>query len=153
MFEFISTGVEDTERLGLLIGQLLNGGEVLCFTGDLGAGKTTLTKSIALGLGVEDYVTSPTFTIVNEYEGRVPLYHFDVYRIGDVDEIYHIGYEDYIYSDGVSIIEWANIIKTELPEERLEMTIRRLEENMRAIMIIPFGEKYVSFVQKLKEAL
>lgn len=153
MFDFISNSAEDTQRLGELIGSMLVGGEIICFTGDLGAGKTTMTKSIALGLEVEDYVTSPTFTIVNEYEGRVPLYHFDVYRIGDVDEIYNIGYEDYIYSGGVCIIEWANIIKTELPEERLEISIRSLEENIRVITFVAYGERYVSFLQDLKEAL
>lgn len=98
---------EKMQAFGLALGKVLTGGDVVCLTGDLGAGKTTLTKSIALGLGIEEYVTSPSYTIVNEYDGRLPLYHFDVYRINDVEEMYELGYEEYFFGSGVCVIEWA----------------------------------------------
>ena len=99
-----------TSSLGEKIGNILFPGAILCLNGDLGAGKTALTKSIALGLGIREDITSPTFTIVNEYEdGRLKLNHFDVYRIGSSDEMYDIGFEEYIASEGVCIIEWSQI--------------------------------------------
>ena len=94
-----------TKEIGYKLGNLLTPGSVICLIGDLGAGKTTMTQSLAKALEVDDYITSPTFTIVNEYEGKMPLYHFDVYRIGSSDEMYDIGYEEYINGEGVCIIE------------------------------------------------
>ena len=92
--------------------------------GDLGTGKTTLTKAIAQGLGVRETITSPTFTIVKEYDsGRLPLYHFDVYRIGDIDEMYELGYEEYFYGEGVSVVEWADIIEELIPDEAVRINI------------------------------
>lgn len=129
MIKITTNSPEETEELGYKIGKLLKAGDVLCLDGDLGAGKTTLTQSIAKGLDVEDYVTSPTFTIVNEYEGRFHVNHFDVYRITDVDEMYDIGYEEYVYSDSVTIIEWASIIDEILPKDRIEIKINKLPEN------------------------
>ena len=98
---------EKTREIGEKLGKLLFPGSVICLIGDLGAGKTTMTQSLARSLDVDDYITSPTFTIVNEYEGRMPLYHFDVYRIGCSEEMYDIGFDEYIDSQGVCIIEWA----------------------------------------------
>lgn len=146
--------IKETEKIGYMLGKLLTGGEVICMTGDLGAGKTTMTQSIAKGLEVEDYVTSPTFTIINEYEGRCPLYHFDVYRINDVDEMYDLGYEEYFYSDGVSIIEWADIIKEILPKERLNIEINK-NDNIedREIIIKGTGEKYINIIKLLSEEI
>lgn len=146
--------IKETEKIGYILGKLLTGGEVICMTGDLGAGKTTMTQSIAKGLEVEDYVTSPTFTIINEYEGRCPLYHFDVYRINDVDEMYDLGYEEYFYSDGVSIIEWADIIKEILPKERLNIKINK-NDNIegREIIINGNGEKYIKIIKLLSEEI
>ncbi len=146
--------IKETENLGYKLGKLLAGGEIICMTGDLGAGKTTMTQSIAKGLEVEDYVTSPTFTIINEYEGRCPLYHFDVYRINDVDEMYDLGYEEYFYSDGVSIIEWADIIKEILPGERLNIEINKKDniEN-REIIINGNGKKYINIINLLSEEI
>lgn len=146
--------LKETEKIGYILGELLIGGEVICMTGDLGAGKTTMTQSIAKGLDVEDYVTSPTFTIINEYEGRCPLYHFDVYRINDVDEMYDLGYEEYFYSDGVSIIEWADIIEEILPEERLNIEICKKDNNeSREIIISVNGEKYKEIIKNLSERI
>ncbi|SDZ18164.1 tRNA threonylcarbamoyladenosine biosynthesis protein TsaE [Proteiniborus ethanoligenes] len=144
--------IKETENLGLMIGKLLKGGEVICMTGDLGAGKTTLTQSIAKGLDIEDYVTSPTFTIINEYKGRCDLYHFDVYRIGDIEEMYDLGYEEYFYSDGVAIIEWADIIEEILPDERLNITISKKDYmDSREITIEGKGDKYSNIIKELEE--
>ena len=139
---------EKTKDIGYKLGKLLNKKSVLCLIGDLGAGKTTLTQSIAKGLEVDDYITSPTFTIVNEYEGRLPLYHFDVYRIGSSDEMYDIGFDEYINSDGVCIIEWANLIEDILPDEYLYIDIK-YKENGREMILTPIGEKYEEIIKEL----
>ncbi|KPU26904.1 ATPase [Caloranaerobacter sp. TR13] len=141
---------EETYSFGYKLGKLLKSGDILCLNGDLGAGKTTLTQSIAKGLDVKDYVTSPTFTLINEYEGRYPVYHFDVYRIDDIDEMYDLGFEEYIYSEGVTIIEWASIIEDILPLERLDITIKRGKEfNEREIIIEAKGKRYEEIVKEL----
>ena len=117
---------KETERIGEAIGQAAEAGTVVALIGDLGTGKTTLTKSIARGLGVTETVTSPTFNIIREYKsGRIPLYHFDVYRIGDPDEMFELGYEEYFYGDGICVVEWADIIEELLPEDAVIIRIER----------------------------
>ena len=117
---------EDTAALGERIGQMAKPGEVYTLIGDLGVGKTVFTQGLAKGLGIMEPVNSPTFTIVQVYEeGRLPFYHFDVYRIGDVEEMDEIGYEDYIYGQGVCLIEWANLIEEILPERYIRVTIEK----------------------------
>lgn len=116
----------DTYALGVKIGQEAKAGDVYTLIGDLGVGKTALTKGIAVGLGILEPISSPTFTIVQVYEeGRLPFYHFDVYRIGCVDEMDEIGYEDYIYGEGVSLIEWANLIEEILPASYQQILIEK----------------------------
>ena len=116
----------DTYKLGQEMAERAVPGQVICLTGDLGTGKTVFTQGFADGLGVRDYVDSPTFTIVKEYhDGRLPFYHFDVYRIGDVEEMDEIGYEDCFYGEGVSLIEWANLIEEILPEHYRRITIEK----------------------------
>ena len=137
-----------TKEIGYKLGKLLTPGSVICLIGDLGAGKTTMTQSLAKSLEVDDYITSPTFTIVNEYEGRMPLYHFDVYRIGSSDEMYDIGYEDYINGEGVCIIEWANLIEDILPDEYLYIELK-YKEMSREMILNPVGEKYEKIVEEL----
>ena len=113
----------ETYELGLAMGREARPGEVYTLIGDLGVGKTVFTKGLAAGLGIKEPVSSPTFTILQEYEeGRLPFYHFDVYRIGDVEEI---GYEDYFYGDGVCLIEWADLIREILPEHYKEIRIEK----------------------------
>lgn len=117
---------KDTYELGEKIGQMAKPGMVISLTGDLGVGKTVFTQGLAKGLGIEEPVNSPTFTIVQVYEeGWLPLYHFDVYRIGDIEEMDEIGYEDYVYGEGVSLIEWANLIEEILPEHFTEIKIEK----------------------------
>ena len=149
---FKINSVEDTTQLGINLGKLLKSGDIVCLTGDLGTGKTHITKGIAKGLGIEDNITSPTFTIVNEYEtGRLKLNHFDVYRVSDPDEIYAIGFDDYIFSDAVSVIEWANYIEEILPQDFLHILIEKdlsQGEYYRKITITPYGEKY-NYIKEL----
>ncbi len=117
---------QETEQIGEAIGRAAEPGTVVALIGDLGTGKTTLTKSIARGLGVTETVTSPTFNIIREYKtGRIPLYHFDVYRIGDPDEMFELGYEEYFYGDGICVVEWADIIEELLPEDAVIIRIER----------------------------
>lgn len=121
-----SFSAEDTFALGVTMGEEAMPGEVYTLVGDLGVGKTVLTQGIAAGLHIEEPICSPTFTIVQVYEeGRMPFYHFDVYRIGDVEEMEEIGYEDYFYGEGLCMIEWANLIEEILPVNRKEITIEK----------------------------
>jgi tRNA threonylcarbamoyladenosine biosynthesis protein TsaE len=116
----------DTYALGVKIGKEAKPGDVYTLVGDLGVGKTALTKGVAAGLDIAEPISSPTFTIVQVYEeGRLPFYHFDVYRIGDVEEMDEIGYEDYVYGDGVTLIEWANLIEEILPEHYQQILIEK----------------------------
>ena len=127
MIKMIETfSPEETFALGKRMGNEASPGEILCLDGDLGTGKTVFTKGFAEGLGVSDDVVSPTFTIIREYEsGRLPLYHFDVYRIGDLDEMDELGYEDYFFGDGVTLIEWASLIRELIPDTALWLTIEK----------------------------
>lgn len=121
-----SFSAEDTLELGRQMGRDAQPGDVYTLVGDLGVGKTVLTQGIAEGLDIEESICSPTFTIVQVYEeGRMPFYHFDVYRIGDVEEMDEIGYEDYFYGEGLCMIEWANLIEEILPSRRKEITIEK----------------------------
>ncbi len=121
--KFESFSAEETYALGKKLGEEATPGTVFCLSGDLGVGKTVFTKGFANGLGVTDTVNSPTFTIVQEYQGRIPFYHFDVYRIEEPEEMEEIGYEDYFYGDGVCMIEWAELIEELLPAEAVKVCI------------------------------
>ena len=117
---------EETFALGEKIGKEALPGQVYTLLGDLGVGKTVFTQGVAKGLGISEPISSPTFTIVQVYEeGRMPFYHFDVYRIGDIEEMDEIGYEDYFYGEGISFVEWANLIEEIIPENRIQITIQK----------------------------
>ena len=117
---------EETFALGQKIGRAATPGQVYTLTGDLGVGKTVFTQGVASGLGITEPVNSPTFTIVQVYEeGRLPFYHFDVYRIGDIEEMEEIGYDDYFFGEGICLIEWAELIEEILPENRISITIEK----------------------------
>ncbi len=144
--EFLTNSVEETLNLGIKLGKLCNPGDIICLIGDLGTGKTHLTKGIAVGLGINDNITSPTFNIVNQYDnGRLTMYHFDVYRVSDPDEISAIGFDEYIFSSGVSVIEWANYIEELIPKNFLKVEISKLNDinsDARKIILTPHGENY-----------
>ena len=117
---------EETFELGKKIGEAAKPGQVYTLNGDLGVGKTVITQGVAAGLGITEPVSSPSFTIVQVYEeGRLPFYHFDVYRIGDIEEMEEIGYDDYFFGEGICLIEWAELIRDILPEKRIEITIEK----------------------------
>ena len=117
---------EETFEAGRKIGMNAKPGQIYTLTGDLGVGKTVFTQGVAAGLGITEPVNSPTFTIIQEYEdGRLPFYHFDVYRIGDLEEMEEIGYDDYFFGQGICLIEWAELIEEILPEKRIEVTIEK----------------------------
>ena len=134
--EFKSSSAEMTKEIAAEFAKELKPNDVLCMYGDLGAGKTAFVQGLATGLGVSEYVNSPTFTIVNEYEGDLPLYHFDVYRIGDSSEMFDIGFDEYLDGDGVTVIEWAELIEDILPVHRYNITILKSDDdNLREIKI------------------
>lgn len=117
---------EDTFALGRKVGEQARAGQVYTLVGDLGVGKTVFTQGVAHGLGITEPISSPTFTIIQEYEeGRLPFYHFDVYRIGDIEEMEEIGYEDYFYGEGICLVEWANLIEELIPEDAVHVTIEK----------------------------
>lgn len=141
-----SLSAEDTYAFGRSMGLSAKPGDVICLIGDLGVGKTVFTQGFAAGLGITDPVSSPTFTIVQTYdEGRIPFYHFDVYRIGDVSEMDEIGFDEYIFGEGVCLIEWANLIEEILPESYQVVTIeKQLEKGFdyRLITLSQEGETF-----------
>ena len=136
---------EETFEVGRTIGMNAKPGQIYTLTGDLGVGKTVFTQGVAAGLGITEPVNSPTFTIIQEYkDGRLPFYHFDVYRIGDLEEMEEIGYDDYFFGQGICLIEWAELIEEILPEKRIEVTIEKdLEKGFeyRKITIEERGEE------------
>ena len=126
MGEFVTNTAEETEDLGCRLGRRLGPGAVVAFTGDLGAGKTAFTRGLARGLGITVRVTSPTFTIVNEYEGgRLPLFHFDMYRLASSEELFDIGWEDYLAREGVCAVEWSEHVADALEEDVIQVNIRQ----------------------------
>lgn len=135
--QYLTNSAPETEALGRRLAERLRPGDVIAYTGDLGAGKTAFTRGLAVGLGIEERVTSPTFTIVNEYEGgRLPLFHFDMYRLGSSDELYDIGWEDYLSRGGVCAVEWSEIVDDALEGGVIRVDIRRGEsDNQRMITI------------------
>ncbi|RBW67574.1 tRNA (adenosine(37)-N6)-threonylcarbamoyltransferase complex ATPase subunit type 1 TsaE [Bacillus taeanensis] len=148
-FSFITNSYEETKELAQRLGRLLKAGDVLTLEGDLGAGKTTFTKGLAVGLGIKRVVSSPTFTIIKEYQGTLPLYHMDVYRLEDSDE--DLGFDEYFLGNGVTVVEWAKFIQDMLPEEYMMIEIYHESESKRRIIFTPKGERYVSLCKELAE--
>lgn len=148
--KIIANNLKDTEKLGKIIAKCLEKGTVICLDGELGAGKTSLTQFIAEEFGVKEYIVSPTFTIIKEYEGKLPFYHMDVYRIGSEDDMYELGFDEYIYSEGVTIIEWADLIRAILPQERVNIKIIRIDDRKREISIEGEGPAYEKLLKELK---
>jgi len=142
MTEYRSNSPAETEKIAKDFAKKLKPGDVVTLDGDLGAGKTAFTQGLAKGLGVSDYVNSPTFTIVNCYNGDIPVYHFDVYRIEDSDEMYEVGFDEYVGGDGVAVIEWSEKISDILPLPRYEIVILKdssIHDDFRKIIIKELG--------------
>ena len=135
MIELISNSSDETIEIGRKLGSLLKSGDVIAYKGTLAAGKTTLTKGIAKSLGIEEDVTSPTFTLLSEYEGKIPLYHFDAYRLDDAQAFYDIAAEEFIYGDGVCAIEWTENVESAIPSDAIKIQIEIIEPEKRKITI------------------
>ncbi|WP_018130950.1 tRNA (adenosine(37)-N6)-threonylcarbamoyltransferase complex ATPase subunit type 1 TsaE [Effusibacillus pohliae] len=151
MFRRTTHSPEQTRAVAERLARLLQAGDVLTLTGDLGAGKTTFTQGLAKGLGVEEPVSSPTFMLIREYEGRLPLYHMDVYRLGEQAGSEDLGIEEYLYGDGVSVIEWAEFVQPLLPDDYLQVTIRKTGESERRIEIAGHGVRFARMLEELDE--
>lgn len=151
--ELISKSPEQTMALGCQLGDLMSPGNVICVYGNLGAGKTYFAKGLAQGLGVSEYVTSPTFTIINEYEGRIPFYHVDAYRLTEEEEAYELGLEEYLYGRGVTLIEWPDRVNSLLPNEYLQVSIGSSDEgdDFRVLEFRGKGQSYEKLVKELKD--
>ena len=146
-YEIITTSPQETDQFAEKLGEHLHPGAVLTLEGDLGAGKTTFTKGLAKGLGVTKTVNSPTFTIIKEYRGRLPLYHMDVYRLDDSFE--DLGFDEYFEGDGVTVVEWAHLIQDQLPKELLSLSIYREGDSTRRIVLKPFGDRYSELCKEI----
>ena len=151
MIRLNSEQEETTYKIGFKLGTLLEPGDVICLTGDLGAGKTTMTKAISEALGVQEDVTSPTFTIIHEYSGKIPVYHFDVYRINRIEEMEDLGYEEYFYGEGVCIVEWASMIEEIIPDKRLWIHISIARDGEGRILDFQRSSPhYMRIIEELK---
>ncbi|MFC1957857.1 tRNA (adenosine(37)-N6)-threonylcarbamoyltransferase complex ATPase subunit type 1 TsaE [Chloroflexota bacterium] len=148
--ELISQSPEQTQELGMRIGELALPGDVFLLVGDLGAGKTCLTQGIAWGLGIKEYALSPSFVIMRELYGRLPLYHVDLYRFDRIEESMDLGLDDYLYGRGVCVVEWAEKALSILPTEYLLIKISHLSDTGRSFQMSPSGQRYLEIVAQLK---
>jgi tRNA threonylcarbamoyladenosine biosynthesis protein TsaE len=147
----ITNGPEETKKIGEEVGKLSRPGDLLAFHGELGAGKTCFIQGISQQLEVKDYVTSPSFTIINEYQGKIPIYHFDLFRLNNVEEILELGYEEYFYGEGLTVIEWAEKIEQLLPKEHLRIEIKFKDHFKRTISFIPQGNRFEKLLKELSK--
>ncbi len=150
--ELISRSPEETKQIGAYFGRLSQPGDVFLLVGGLGAGKTCLTQGIARGLGIKEYAMSPSFVIVRELQGRLPLYHIDLYRLEGINEIADLGLDDYLYGNGVCVIEWAEKGLAVLPDEYLMVKMKFISENERRLRFTPRGKRYSELVERIREA-
>jgi tRNA threonylcarbamoyladenosine biosynthesis protein TsaE len=154
MFSIITSSTEQTVEAGRVLGTMLEPGDLVCLYGDLGSGKTHFSYGIALGLQVrEQYITSPTFTFVNEYQGRIPFYHIDLYRLTEPSELESIGFEEYIDSDGATVIEWADRAEDELPLESLSVYLSDISDSSRELGFFAEGERYEKLLAEYRKQI
>ncbi len=151
--ELISRSPEQTQELGRHLGELAQAGDVFLLTGNLGSGKTCLTQGIAWGLGVKEYAFSPSFVLIREYSGRLPLYHIDFYRLDRIEEIAALGLEDYLSGKGVCVVEWADKGMSLMPRERLLIDLSYLSDTERSIHLKPTGSRYTRLTAVMKTKL
>jgi len=152
LLNLVTESPEETQRLGNRLGKLAQVGDVFLLVGGLGTGKTCLTQGIAWGLGIEGYATSPSFVVINQYQGRLPLYHIDLYRLDQLEEVIELGLDDYLYSRGVCVVEWAEKALDVLPEEHLLVEMSFLSDTSRNLVLKPVGERYVELLSRLNTA-
>jgi tRNA threonylcarbamoyladenosine biosynthesis protein TsaE len=150
-FQLITCSPEETQRIGADIGERAEAGDLILLVGDLGTGKTCLTQGIARGLGLADYISSPSFVLVREYQGRLNLYHIDLYRLNDIREIAELGMSDYLNGEGICVVEWADRGGNSLPVEHLLIGFEHLAVNERRLQFEPRGQRYVGLVEQLKK--
>jgi tRNA threonylcarbamoyladenosine biosynthesis protein TsaE len=146
-FDININNLEETQALAQKLAKIVEPQDTITLEGDLGAGKTTFTQAFAKGLGITRTVNSPTFTIMKQYNGRLPLNHLDVYRLEDSDE--DLGWDEIFYGAAVTVVEWAHLIERDLPSERLAIEIRRVDDHARTITLIPFGKRYEMLCEEL----
>ena len=149
--ELISHSPQETQNLGRCIGEMSQPGDIFLLTGNLGAGKTCLTQGIAHGLGINEYTASPSFMLVREYQGRLPLYHMDLYRLDNIEEIADLGLDEYLYRQGVSVIEWAEKGLSVLPAEHMMITIDYISETERRFSFQPNGSRYSEMIPEIRQ--
>ncbi|MFD2172020.1 tRNA (adenosine(37)-N6)-threonylcarbamoyltransferase complex ATPase subunit type 1 TsaE [Tumebacillus lipolyticus] len=153
MLIYQTESVEQTQRVAKALGSMVQPGDLICLSGDLGAGKTTFTQGLACGLGVEEPVSSPTFTIIKEYdEGRIPLYHMDIYRLGERAAEEELGLDDYFFGAGVSVVEWAEWLEEVLPADRVQVMLQNLSAEGRKITFTATGPRSEARLKELNEA-
>jgi tRNA threonylcarbamoyladenosine biosynthesis protein TsaE len=151
--DFISHSENQTQRIGARLAPLLKPGDVLAVTGDLGTGKTRWVQGVCQGLGVVEPVVSPTFTLVNEYQGRLPVYHVDLYRLNSAEEVFTFGLEDYLYGPGITLVEWADQAIDYFPESYLEVHLYHLEETKRRMVLRPKGQRFLDMLEQFKNLI
>ena len=149
--ELISHSPEQTQKFGVRIGELALAGDIFLLVGTLGTGKTCLTQGIAWGLNIKEYALSPSFVIVRELYGRLPLYHIDLYRLDHIEEIAELGLDDYLYGNGVCVVEWAGKALSMLPTEHLLIQISYLSDTERSFQLKPSGQRYIEMTTQLKD--
>ena len=152
MWECSTKSPAETQRLAAVVAQELKPGMVLCLAGDLGAGKTLFVKAAAKALGVDEAVTSPTFTLVNVYQGRLPVYHFDLYRLEMVEQLTDIGFDEYLHGEGVCLIEWPDAFLAAMPEQYLWIEIHAVGEEQRQWRFLPHGTQYEEISEEVKRS-
>lgn len=145
----VSESPQETQQVGMQLGKLSQPGDVFLLVGGLGAGKTCLTQGIAWGLGIEGYAASPSFVLINQYRGRLPLYHIDLYRLDSIEEVNELGLDDYLYGNGVCVVEWAEKAWAVLPRENLTVEMSFLSDTSRSITIKPNGKRYIEMISQL----
>ena len=151
--ELISHSPEETQKFGIRIGELAKPGDIFLLVGGLGTGKTCLVQGIAWGLGIKEYAASPSFVVIRELYGRLPLYHIDLYRLNHIEEIVELGLDDYLYGNGICVMEWAEKGLSVLPTEHLLIQIGYLSDTERSFQLKPRGKRYLEIVTQLKYPL
>ncbi len=151
--DITTNSAERTQKLGMKLGNLAEAGDVILLVGNLGVGKTCLTQGIARGLGIDDYTASPSFVLVREYQGRLPLYHIDFYRLDALEEMAELGLDDYLNGGGVCVVEWADKGLGALPEEHLRIEMQYLAPTRRKLSLFPGGRRYKDMIARLKSTL